>query len=120
VRATTSGPRGPGHRETSSPSKGDGQSGKTGAQGQMQDFKAASEPSSGGELEPSQAGGGGVGECKLGEADEPTSAMMKGKGSGCIKAKQRDVGGGDDARIGALGAASSCGGRSGSHLLALA
>jgi hypothetical protein len=68
----------------------------------MQDFKAAAEPSSGGESEPSQAGGGGVGECEPGEADEPTSVMMKGKGSGGIKAKQRDVGGGDDARVGAL------------------
>jgi hypothetical protein len=28
---------------------------------------------------------------------------MKGNGPGCIKAKQRDVGGGDDARVGALG-----------------
>jgi hypothetical protein len=88
----------------------------------MQDFKATLKPSSGGELEPSQAGGGGVGECKPGEADEPASALMKGKGLGAIEVKRRDVGGGDDARVGALGggAASLCGGRSGSHLLVLA
>jgi hypothetical protein len=86
----------------------------------MQDFKVVPEPSSGGELEPSQAGGGGVGECEPSEADEPASAMMKGKGSGGIEAKRRDIGDGDGARVGALGDASSCGGRSGSHLLELA
>jgi hypothetical protein len=120
VRATVSGPRGPGRRETSSPSEGDGRSGRTGAQGQMQDFKAVPEPSSGGELEPSQAGGGGVGECEPSEADEPASAMMRGRDQEASRRSGVTLAAVTVLGLGPWGDASSCGGCSGSHLLALA
>jgi hypothetical protein len=69
---------------------------------------------------PHKPGGGGVGECEPSEADEPASAMMRGRDQEASRRSGVTLAAVTVLGLGPWGDASSCGGCSGSHLLALA